>query len=142
MDEKVNFADLERESEHPLADEGAGKLKGMRDIATSIGKKLHSMPPGQGDHDYLDLYLLQKERDRLVEEIALLKKRRLQLGIKISQIDKKMAEKEEKTRKNLTMLPAESQEKLVKGKAISKNQEALKRYEYKEEEWNKFSLEY
>ena len=142
MDKKINLADVERENERLLADEGLGKLKGIRDVATSVGKKLHSMPPGQGDHDYLDLYLLQKERDRLLKEIALLKKRGLQLGIKISQIDKKVAEKEEKTLKNMTMLSAESREKLVKEKAISQKQAAPKRYEYKGEEWNKFSLEY
>ena len=157
MDKEINLADLARENERlrrqlaeldelpgkkKPAGEGVSKLKGVQDIATSIGKRIHSVPPGQGDRDYLDLYLLQKERQRLVKEIASIKRRRLQLGMKVSNIDTETAEKEKKALQNMTTLPAECHAKPVKGKARGKKQQAPKRYEYKEEEWDKFTLEY
>ena len=155
MDKKINLSDLERENERlrrQLAEldelprkkgvKTVSELKGVQDIATSIGKKIHSVPPGRGDRDYLDLYLLQKERERLAKEIASLKKRRLHLGIKVSQIDEEMAEKQEKALQDMKILSAQRQEKPAKEKAKGKKQKAAKRYEYKEEEWDKFTLEY
>jgi len=164
MDKKINLADLERENENlrrqlaeldelpnkkKPAGKGVANLKGVPDIATSIGKKIHAAPPGRGDRYYLDLYLLQTERERLVKEIASLKKRRLQLGMKVSNVDKEMAEKEEKARQDMKMLSSEpttstveSHKKTAKEEARGKKQETSKRYQYKEEEWNKFTLEY
>lgn len=154
MDEKINLADLERENERlrrQLAEldemprkKRAGTvsdLRGVQDMNTSVSKGIRSMP-GQEDRYYLDLYLLQKERERLTKEVASVKKRRLHLGMKVSQIDEEMAEKEEKALQDMTILSAESPEKPVKGKAIGKKRQAPKRYEYKEEEWNKFTLDY
>jgi len=154
MDKKINLADLERENERlrqQLAEldemprkkgiKSVSELKGVQDIATAVSKKIRSVPRREG-HSYLDLYLLQKERERLAKEIASLKKRRLQLGIKVSNIDEEMAEKQEKALQDMTILSAESQEKPVEGRRPGKKQGAPKRYEYKEEEWNKFSLDY
>ncbi len=157
MDKKINLADLERENERlrqQLAEldelptkknpagEGASKLKGVSDIATGLSKKIHSVPPGRGGHDYLDLYLLQKERERLVKEIAAVKKRRLQLGMKFSHVDQEMAKKQEKAVQDMTLLSTERHEKPGEKKTTGKKQKAPKRYEYKDEEWNKFTLEY
>lgn len=161
MDKKINLADVERENvllRKQLAEldelprrKGGGTvsdLKGVQDITTSVSKGIRSIP-GQDDRYYLDLYLLQKERERLVKETATTKKRRLQLGMKVSHIDKEMAEKEEKALADMTILSseptiseAEAHEKRGKEKATGRNQKAPKRYEYKEEEWNKFTLEY
>lgn len=162
MDKKINLANVERENallRKQLAEldeiprkKRAGTvsdLKGVQDIPTSVSKGIRSIPGGE-DRYYLDLYLLQKERERLVKETASIKRRRLQVGVKVSNVDNKMAEKEAKALADMTMLPteptvseAEAQKKGDKEKATGKKQEARrKRYEYKEEGWNKFTLEY
>jgi len=154
MDKKINLPDLERENEHlrkQLAEldemprkkgiKTVSELKGVQDITTSVSKGMRAIPGGE-DRYYLDLYLLQKERERLAKEIASVKKRRLHLGMKVSQIDEEMAEKGEKALQDMTILSAESPEKQVKEKVKGKKQQAPKSYEYKEEEWNKFTLDY
>ena len=162
MDEKkVSLADLERENgrlRRQLAqlDEMPRKkragtvsdLPGVQDMNTSVSKGIRSMP-GQEDRYYLDLYLLQKERERLVKETRWIKKRRLRVGRKVVDLDKDRAEKEEQALPGMTILSsepatskAESAGKTVKEKAIGKKQAAPKRYEYKEEEWNKLGLDY
>jgi len=154
MDNKINLADLERENERlprelaeldelPNKTDGGrlGDLKGVDSINTSVSKGIRSIPKGE-DRYYLELYFLQKERDRLIKEMASIKRRRLKLGKKLASIDQKMAEKQEKALHNMTTLSAESPEKSVKGKARGKKRQAPKSYEYKEEEWNKFTLDY
>ena len=154
MDKKINLTDLERENERlrrQLAEldemprkkgiKTVSELKGVQDITTSVSKGMRSIPGGE-DRYYLDLYLLQKERERLAKEIASVKKRRLHLGMKVSQIDEEMAEKQGKALQDMTILSAQRHEKPAKEKAIGKKQKAAKRYEYKEEEWDKFTLEY
>lgn len=161
MDKKINPADLERENERlrrQLAklDEmprkkGAGTvsdLPGVQDMNTSVSKGIRSMP-GSEDRYYLDLYLLQKQRERLVKETRWTKKRRLRVGRKVIDLDKERAEKEEKALPGMTILSSEPttskvapQGKTAEGKAIGKKDEIPKRYQYKQEEWNKFNLEY
>ena len=160
MDKKTNLADLERENEClrrqlaeldelPMRENGraVSELKGLPNINTSVSKKIHSVPPGRGDHDYLDLYVLQKERERLVKEARWIKKRRLQVGKRVSNVDKEITEKAEKALQEMTILlngvPASQPDKKpVEEKATGKKQKASKRYEYKEKEWNKFTVEY
>lgn len=163
MDEKINLAGLdenkglnrqlaelsELSSKKKPIDAGVSKLKGVKDIATSLGKKIHSVPPRQGNRGYLDLFLLQKERDRLVSEIALLRKRTVQLGIRVASIDQEMSERQEIARADITtlsdepvLIQAESHGKPVRERVESEKQEAPKRYEYKEKEWNKLTLGY
>jgi len=158
MNKKVSLADLERENERLRLqlvelDELPTKkragtisdLAGVQDMNTGISKGIRSMP-GQEDRYYLDLYLLQKERERLIKETRWIKKRRLRVGRKVVDIDKERAEKEEQALPSMTILSSElstskADEKPAKeGKA--KKQAAPKRYEYKEEEWNKLSLDY
>ena len=159
MDEKkVSLADLERENgrlRRQLAqlDEMPRKkragtvsdLPGVQDMNTSVSKGIRSMP-GQEDRYYLDLYLLQKERERLVKETRWIKKRRLRVGRKVVDLDKDRAEKEEQALPGMTILSGEptrsrADEKPAKEKK-DKKQAAPKRYEYKEEEWNKLGLDY
>lgn len=161
MDKKINLTDLERENERlrrQLAEldelprkKRAGmvsELKGLQNIPTSVSKGICSIPRGE-DRYYLDLYLLQKERERLVKETAWVKKRRLRIGRKVSQVDKQRAEKEAKALADMTILSseptvseAEAHEKRGKEKATGKKQEERKRYKYKEEEWNRLTFEY
>jgi len=154
MDNKINLADLERENE-PLRRQLAeldelpnkigggrlGDLKGVDSINTGVSKGIHSIPGGENRY-YLELYFLQKERDRLIKEMASIKRRRLKLGKKLSRIDQKMAEKQEKALQDMTILSAESPEKPVQEKVKGKKRQAPKSYEYKEEEWDKFTLDY
>jgi hypothetical protein len=154
MDNRTNLADLERENERlrkQLAEldevprkkgiKTVSELKDVQDMTTSVSKGIRSIP-GRDDRYYLDLYLLQKERERLAKEIASQKKRRLHLGMKVSQIDEEMVEKQEKALQDMTILSTERHAKPVKEKTSGKKQKAPMRYEYKEEEWNKFTLEY
>ena len=155
MDNKINLADLEKENEQlrrqlaeldelPNNKIGGGRLgdlKGVDSINTGLSKGISSIP-GRDDNYYLDLYLLQIERGRLAKEIASIKRRRLKLGRKASRVDKEIAEKEEKALQNMTTLSAESPEKPIQEKVKGKKRQAPKSYEYKEEEWDKFTLEY
>jgi hypothetical protein len=154
MDNKINLADLEKENEQlrrQLAEfdelpnkTGGGRLgdlKGVDSINTGLSQGISSIPRGD-DNYYLDLYLLQIERGRLAKEIASIKRRRLHLGRKVSRVDKEIAKKEKKALQNMATLPAESPEKPVKEKVKGKKRQAPKSYEYKEEEWDKLTLEY
>jgi len=155
MDKKINLADLERENEQlrrqlaeldELPTRKGGRtvtdLKGVQNITTSVSKGIRSIPGGE-DRYYLDLYLLQNERERLVKETASIKRRRLQVGMKVSNVDKEVAEKEEKALPGMTILLSEPTiNKAESHKKTGKNQKAPKRYEYKEEEWNIVNLEY
>jgi len=162
MDKRMDLADLEKENERlrqQLAEldempenKSSGKTppdrKGMRDIATGASKRISSIP-GQDDRYYLELYLLQKERGRLVKETRALKKQRLRVGQKISDIDKEIADKEEKALAGMTILSSkpttnrtESHEKPVEGKTQGKERKASKRHGYKDEGWNTLTLEY
>jgi len=64
------------------------------------------------------------------------------VGMKVSQIDEEMVEKQEKALQDMKILSAEHHAKPAEEKATGKNQKAPTKYEYKEEEWNKFTLEY
>lgn len=145
------LADLERENEElrrqlseldelpntrRLTRKSVSDLKGVQNIATSSSKGISSIPGGREDHYYLDLYFLQIERERLVKEIASIKRQRLRLGSKVSRLDKDIAAKEKKALQAMTILSAGSPKKIK-----TKKQETPKRDEDKEE-WNKFTLEY
>jgi len=151
MDKKINLADLEREnkelrrqlaeldelpSKRRLARKSVSDLEGLQNIATGISKGVSSIPGARQDHYYLDLYLLQIERERLVKEIASIKRRRLRLGGKVSHLDKEIAVKEKKALQDMTTLSAGSPKRIK-----AKKQGTPKRAEDKEE-WNKFTLEY
>ena len=148
------LADLERENEElrrqlaeldelpntkKLARKSVSDLKGVQNIATStsISKGVSSIPGGREERYYLDLYFLQIERERLVKEIASIKRQRLQLGSKVSHLDKGIAAKEKKALMSMAILSAESPKKIKE-----KKQEAPETHQYQEEEWNKFPLEY
>jgi hypothetical protein len=146
------LADLERENEElrrqlseldelpntrKFARKSISGLKGLQNIATSSSKGVSSIPGGREDRYYLDLYLLQIERERLVKEIASIKRQRLQLGSKVSRLDKDIAAKEKKALMSMAILSAESPKKIKEEK-----QEAPETHQYQEEEWNKFPLEY
>jgi len=152
MKKNVTLADLERENEElrrqlaeldelpskrKLTRKSVSDLKGLQNIATSSSKGISSIPGSREDRYYLDLYFLQIERERLVKEIASIKRQRLQLGSKVSHLDKGIAAKEKKALMSMAILSAESPKKIKE-----KKQEAPETHQYQEEEWNKFPLEY
>jgi len=137
MKKNVTLADLERENKElrrqlaeldelpntrRLARKSVSDLKGVQNIATSISAGVSSIP--------------QIERERLVKEIASIKRQRLRLGGKVSHLDKEIAVKEKKALQDMTTLSAGSPKRIK-----AKKQGTPKRDEDKEE-WNKFTLEY
>ncbi len=118
-------------------------LSGVSDLNTGISKGIRSMP-GAEDRYYLDLYLMQKERDRLAKETSTLKKRRLRIGRKVADIGQDMAEKEEKAIQHMAILMEEPTpgQKKGPGTPASDKEPKQKKYEYKPEEWKEISLDY
>jgi hypothetical protein len=152
MKKNVTLADLEREnkelrsqlveldelpSKRKLTRKSVSDLRGVQNIATSISAGVSSIPGSREDRYYLDLYFLQIERERLVKEIASIKRRRLRLGSKVSCLDKDIAAKEKKAFQAMTIPSARSPRNVR-----AKKQETPKRAENKKEEWNKVTLEY
>jgi len=150
MDKKINLADFERENERlrrQLAEldemprkKGAAAvsdLRGVQDMTTSVSKGIRSMP-GQEDRYYLDLYLLQKERERLVKETRWIKKRRLRVGRKIADRDKERAEKEEKVLEGMSIL----QESLPGRPSQPEDKEEAQSDKHEGEKWKRIALDY
>lgn len=149
MDDKKELAALEQDVRRPSdnlagpgeAPEGepgrtAGKPKGMRrpkgllDIHSSLSRGIHSVPARNG-RCYLDLYLLQIERERLTQEAASLNKRNTRIQRRLAEIESEMAEKQEKAAQGESSeMPARN------GKPRQRS------YEYKREEWNRMSVNY
>ena len=149
MDDKKELAALEQDVRRPsdnLAGPGeppegepgrtAGERKGMRrpkgllDIHSSLSRGIHSVPARNG-RCYLDLYLLQIERERLTQEAASLNKRNTRIERRLAEISSEMAEKQEKAAQG------ESSE------MPARNRKPRQRsYEYKREEWNRMSVNY
>lgn len=82
-------------------------LKGIEDIHTGITKRVRSMPGGE-DKMYLELYLLQKEQQRLVKETTWVKKRRLRIGNRYEDNKKEIADREEKALEQMSVLSPEA----------------------------------
>jgi hypothetical protein len=149
MDDKKELAALEQDVRRPSdnlagpgeAPEGepgatAGKPKAVRrprgllDIHSSLSRGIHSVPARNG-RCYLDLYLLQVERERLTQEAASLNKRNTRIERRLAEISSEMAEKQEKAAQG------ESSE------MPARNRKPRQRsYEYKEAEWQQMPINY
>src|SRR3989337_2250098 len=80
--DEVTGADQEAERDQqgsgsPLR--GVQHLKGVQDIGTGLNKRMRAIPKRE-EHYYLDLYLLQKERERLAPEGGSIGQRRVRVG--------------------------------------------------------------
>ncbi len=80
------------------------KFQGLDAIPTMQKKKIRSMPKTEGQ-DYLDLYILEKEKNRLKQEEHQAKKRSKQVeeGLKfaeeeIGRLEKELPERSKETR--------------------------------------------
>jgi len=81
---------------------GVAELKGLGETRTMQGSKKRSMPRVQSSA-YLDIFILEKEKDRLEKELFVAEKRRESLHKRLEEIaveTKKLAEA--KTRENRT----------------------------------------
>jgi predicted nucleic acid-binding Zn-ribbon protein len=68
---------------------GATELSGLRDIRTLHSSKKRSIPRVQSSA-YLDLYMLQKEKDRLEKEVHIVDKRKKNIQKRIEEINTEM----------------------------------------------------
>lgn len=69
------------------------RSKGLSDLRTATTSRIHAKPPQKGT-EYLNLYLLDKEAQRLVEELAGLEHRRKRIQSHLAEIRKTMAQVE------------------------------------------------
>lgn len=101
---------------------GVRHLRGLQDIHSGVSKGIHSVPP-RNDRCYLDLYLLQTERERLIQEASSLQKRNVRIERRLAEIASQMAEKEQRAIQGV-------------------KKPSQKKHEYKEEQWNRMSINY
>jgi hypothetical protein len=72
------------------------EIKGMRNIPTSIVRKISGMPRTRNSRkDYLQIYVLAKEKDRMEQELEMLEGKRDNLLKNLTFIESKMAEYQE-----------------------------------------------
>ncbi len=101
---------------------GVRRPKGLLDIHSSLSRGIHSVP-ARNERYYLDLYLLQIERERLTQEATSLQKRSTRIQRRLAEIASEMAEKEERAIQGVKKPPQ-------------------KKHNYKEQEWNRMSIKY
>ena len=118
---------------------GVQQLKGVQDIGSALSRRMRAIPKRE-EHYYLDLYLLQKERERLAQEGVSIGKRRLRLSRRLAGIQDEMVEKEQKARENMNSPARPARDRGKRPKAPPKNKP--KKNEYKEEEWQRISINY
>ena len=66
-------------------------LKRFHNVKTMLSSKKHSMPKLQSSSNYLDMYLLEKERERILQEIERVGKRQDQIKKRLDEIDQELA---------------------------------------------------
>ncbi len=87
---------------------GVRHVKGVQDIHSGVSRGIHSVPP-RNDRHYLELYLLQMEGERLMQEATSLQKRNTRIERRLAEIGSEMAEKEEKAREDVRGRPTPTQ---------------------------------
>lgn len=118
---------------------GVQHMKGVQDIGTGLSRRMRAIPKRE-NHYYLDLYLLQKERDRLSQEAASISKRRRRVSQRLAVIREEMAEKEQKASESINS-PARPA-RVAGGRSKAPPKSRSKTNEYKEEEWKRMSINY
>lgn len=118
---------------------GVQHLKGVQDIGSALSRRMRAIP-NREEHYYLDLYLLQKERERLTQEGVSIGKRRARVGRRLAGIQEEMIEKEQKALENMNSPARPVRDRGKRPKAPPKSKP--KKYEYEEEEWQRMSINY
>ena len=68
---------------------GVTTARGLSDLRTATSRHVRAIPPQKGT-SYLELYLLNMERQRLASELARIDHRRGQISDRLGQIDRKV----------------------------------------------------
>ena len=71
-------------------------IGGLRDLKTYTGTVRKSAKPSLPTTAILDLYMRGHEKDRIVKELKMLRKRRQQLRNRLKEVDKEMSKLLEK----------------------------------------------
>lgn len=127
----------EEEKEARKGDKTVSDFKGVQDIKTGISKRIRSMPR-RDDHYYLDLYLLQKEQQRLAKEASWVDKRRRRVQERTGDVQQEIVAQEEKVLEGLSIL----QESPPNRPKQLKNKEAAQSDKYKGKKWTTMTLDY
>jgi hypothetical protein len=114
-------------------------LKGVQDIGTGLSRRMRAIP-NREEHYYLDLYLLQKERERLTQEGVSIGKRRTRARRRLASIQEEMADKEQKAMQNMSWPARPTRD--TDGGPKAPPQSVPKKHEYREEEWQRLSINY
>ena len=105
--------------------QNAGRLRGIHEMKTLQSSKKRSLPKVQTS-SYLDLYVFERERERLEKEAARLQMRNKQVEMRLEEINK-----------NMQNLWKDSE----KGNSCPKPKDAGLKKE-KPKDWKKMSLNY
>jgi hypothetical protein len=74
------------------------RTRGLSDLRTATTSRIHAKPPQKGT-EHLNLYLLDKESQRLEQELAALEHRQKRIHVHQADIRKAMAKAEEEARR-------------------------------------------
>jgi len=112
-------------------------LKGVQDIKTGISKRVRSMPR-RDDRYYLDLYLLQKEQERLKKEVGWVDKRGKRVQERTADVQQEIAAQEEKALEEMSIL----QGSLPDPPSQPKDKEEAQSDKHKRKKWTTMTLDY
>jgi hypothetical protein len=115
---------------------GVQHLRGVQDIGTGLNRRMRAIPK-RDDHSYLDLYLLQKERERLTQEGVSIGKRRTRLARRLAAIRDEMADKERKALENISSPARPTRSRSRRPGAPSKG-----RHPHQDEDWQRMPINY
>lgn len=118
---------------------GVQHLKGVQDIGTGLNRRMRAIPKRE-DHSYLDLYLLQKERERLTQEGISIGKRRARLSQRLADIHEEMMEKERKALENMEAPTRRAGRRVRRHRTPAQAKPA--KQEHEEEDWRRMSIGY
>jgi hypothetical protein len=137
--DEVTGADQESERVHQRKGSslpGVQQLKGVQDIGTGLNRRMRAIPK-RDEHYYLDLYLLQKERERLTQEGVSIGKRRTRLGRRLAVIRDEMVDKERKALEDMNSSARPTRSGSRRSGAPSKG-----RHRYQDENWQRMPINY
>ncbi|KPJ52619.1 MAG: hypothetical protein AMJ37_02570 [Dehalococcoidia bacterium DG_18] len=112
-------------------------LKSVHDVKSGISKRISSMPR-RGKHNYLDLYILQKELDILQMETGGVDRWRGRVQQRADEVRQKIAAQEEKVLQGLGISP----ESLTDRHSQPKNEEEAHSDKHEGTKWTTVTLDY
>jgi|AntAceMinimDraft_16_1070373.scaffolds.fasta_scaffold10399_5 hypothetical protein len=88
-------------------------LKRFHNVKSMLSAKKHSMPKLQSSSNYLDMYLLEKEKERILQEIERVGKRQDQIKYRLGEIDKELAKNSELSKNSKEKVSVKKAKKTV-----------------------------